>query len=317
MTGSVSPASAVGLRAIIVDRTTMTTFYRLLGFLRPYRRALIASWVLASLAMVVTVAIPYLTGRAVDALQTGALHAQRHQLAARDHDRHTLLLLALVIVAAVLVRWVLTYFRRMIAGRVSLGIEYDLRELLYGHLQRLELGFFDHQQTGQLMSRATVDLQAVRFFLGYGLVFILQSALTLVLAGARDDRHQPHARSDRDGAGAVRRGHLPALRPPCAPRGPGGPAADRRADRERRGEHLRRARREVLRARAAPAAALPPQRLARVRPVDGRHAPGGQVQPDDRLPAPARPRRGAAARRSLGDPRPPHPRPVQRLLPAT
>jgi ATP-binding cassette subfamily B protein len=144
---------------------------------------LLASWVLASIAMVMTVGLPYLTGRAVDALRTGALHSQRHQLAARNHDRHTLLLLALAIVGAVLARWVLTYMRRMIAGRVSLGIEYDLRKLIYGHLQRLELGFFDHQQTGQLMSRATVDLQAVRFFLGYGLVFILQSALTLVLAG--------------------------------------------------------------------------------------------------------------------------------------
>ena len=161
----------------------MTTFYRLLGFLRPYKRALSASWVLASLAMVVTVAIPYLTGRAVDALQSGAEHAQRHELAARDVDRHKLLVLALVLGAIVLVRWVLTYFRRLIAGRVSLSIEYDLRERLYAHLQQLELGFFDHQQTGQLMSRATVDLQAVRFFLGYGLVFILQSALTLVLAG--------------------------------------------------------------------------------------------------------------------------------------
>jgi ATP-binding cassette subfamily B protein len=161
----------------------MRTFYRLLGFLRAYKRGLIASWGLASVAMVMTVALPYLTGRAVDALKTGAVHAQRHELVARSHDRHTLLLLSLAIVAAVLVRWVLTYTRRMIAGRVSLGIEYDLRERLYGHLQRLELGFFDHQQTGQLMSRATVDLQAVRFFLGYGLVFILQSALTLVLAG--------------------------------------------------------------------------------------------------------------------------------------
>jgi ABC-type multidrug transport system fused ATPase/permease subunit len=161
----------------------MTTFYRLLGFLRPYKRGLVVSWVLASVAMVMAVALPYLTGRAVDALKTGALHAQRHQLPARNHDRHTLLVLALAIVAAVLVRWVFTYFRRMIAGRVSLGIEYDLRELLYGHLQRLELGFFDHQQTGQLMSRATVDLQAVRFFLGYGLVFILQATLTLLLAG--------------------------------------------------------------------------------------------------------------------------------------
>src|SRR5271170_2445525 len=161
----------------------MTTFNRLLGFLRPYKRALIASWLLAAAAMVVTVALPYLTGRAVDALQQGARHAQLHELAARDHDRETLLLLAIVILVAVFLRWALTIARRLLAGRISLGVEYDLRELIYGHLQRLELSFFDHQQTGQLMSRATVDLQAVRFFLGYGLVFILQSALTLVLAG--------------------------------------------------------------------------------------------------------------------------------------
>jgi ABC-type multidrug transport system fused ATPase/permease subunit len=159
----------------------MTIFYRLLGFLRPYKRGLTASWTLASLAMVMTVLLPHLTGLAVEAIQKGTAHAQHDQSA---HDRHTLLVLALIIVAAVLARWVLTYLRRMIAGQISLGIEYDLRERLYGQLQRLELSFFDRQQTGQLMSRATVDLQAVRFFLGYGLVFILQSALTLVLAGA-------------------------------------------------------------------------------------------------------------------------------------
>ena len=162
----------------------MSTFYRLLGFLRPYKRGLTISWLLASLAMVMTVLLPYLTGLAVEAIQHGAHHAAIHRLDLRADDRHTLLVLALVIVAAVLVRWLLTYLRRMIAGRISLGIEYDLRELMYAHLQRLELGFFDRQQTGQLMSRATVDLQAVRFFLGYGLVFILQSALTLLLAGA-------------------------------------------------------------------------------------------------------------------------------------
>ncbi|HEV2975629.1 MAG TPA: ABC transporter ATP-binding protein [Solirubrobacteraceae bacterium] len=161
----------------------MTTFYRLLGFLRPYKRGLAASWALASLAMVVTVLIPHFTGSAVEAIERGDTHARRHELAARAHDRHALLVLALVIVAIVLARWLLTYMRRMIAGRISLEIEYDLRELIYAHLQRLELGFFDRQQTGQLMSRATVDLQAVRFFLGYGLVFILQSTLTLLLAG--------------------------------------------------------------------------------------------------------------------------------------
>src|ERR1019366_6291625 len=61
--------------------------------------------------------------------------------------------------------------------------EYDLRDRLYRHMQSLELGFFDRQQTGQLMSRATVDLAAVRFFLGYGLVFILPFVLTILLAG--------------------------------------------------------------------------------------------------------------------------------------
>ncbi|HEX4106986.1 MAG TPA: ABC transporter ATP-binding protein [Solirubrobacteraceae bacterium] len=135
---------------------------------------------LAGLAMVMTVLIPFLTGRAVDSVQSGASAAH---VAARAHDRHELLIFALLILLAGTLRMGLTYARRMIAGRVSLAIEYDLREQLYGHLQRLELSFFDRQQTGQLMSRATVDLQAVRFFLGYGLVFILQSGLTIVLAG--------------------------------------------------------------------------------------------------------------------------------------
>jgi ABC-type multidrug transport system fused ATPase/permease subunit len=156
----------------------MTTFYRLLGFLRPYKRGLTISWVLASLAMVITVALVALTSRAVEIIGTGHPHA-----AAQASARHELTLIAGAIALVVLMRWGFMYWRRMIAGRVSLGIEYDLRKLLYGHLQELELGFFDRQQTGQLMSRATVDLQAVRFFLGYGLVFILQSILTILLAG--------------------------------------------------------------------------------------------------------------------------------------
>jgi ABC-type multidrug transport system fused ATPase/permease subunit len=148
----------------------MSTFRRLLGFLRPYRRTVIASLVLASAAMGMTVAIPALVGEAVDAIQS--------------QDRAALLPLVLVILGAGLLRLGLTVSRRLIAGKVSLGVELDLRNRFYRHLQALELGFFDAQQTGQLMSRGTVDLQSIRFFLGYGLIFITQNALTILLASA-------------------------------------------------------------------------------------------------------------------------------------
>ena len=63
---------------------------------------------------------------------------------------------------------------------MALGVEFDLRNSLYAHLVRLSFGFYDRHQTGQLMSRATVDLQGVRFFLGYGLIFFFQNVLTVV-----------------------------------------------------------------------------------------------------------------------------------------
>jgi ATP-binding cassette subfamily B protein len=155
----------------------MLTFRRLLGFLRPYRRGVAWSFVLASGAIGSTVLIPYLTGRAINTI--------------RSHDRHDLTVLAIAITVAGLARLVLSVFRRLVAGRVSLGVELDLRNGLYGRLQQLELSFFDRQQTGQLMSRATVDLQSVRFFLGYGLIFIAQSLLTILLAAVAMFALQP------------------------------------------------------------------------------------------------------------------------------
>jgi ABC-type multidrug transport system fused ATPase/permease subunit len=155
----------------------MATFRRLLGFLRPYRASVVASALLAAVAMGMTVLIPWLSGRAIDRIRAG--------------DKPGLTELGIAIAGAGILRLVLTVVRRLIAGRVSLGVELDLRTRLYGHLQALELGFFDRQQTGQLMSRATVDLQSVRFFLGYGLVFILQAALTILLAAGAMFAVQP------------------------------------------------------------------------------------------------------------------------------
>src|SRR5215212_4742812 len=145
----------------------MRTFWRLLGFLRPYRGGVIVSFVLAAAAMGVGVLIPYLVGRTVDEIRNGGVD---------------LWPLAIAVAGAGVLRLAFSVARRIVAGRVSLGVEYDLRNRMYGHLQSLELAFFDGQQTGQLMSRATVDLQSVRFFLGYGLIFLVQSAITIVIA---------------------------------------------------------------------------------------------------------------------------------------
>src|SRR5881227_1749454 len=145
----------------------MSTFRRLLGFLRPYRRGVIVSFALEAVAMGTGTLIPFLVGRTVDDIRQGETN---------------LWPLTLAILGAGLIRLVFSVARRLIAGRVSLGVEYDLRNRMYAHLQSLELGFFDSQQTGQLMSRATVDLQAVRFFLGYGLIFMAQSAVTILIA---------------------------------------------------------------------------------------------------------------------------------------
>ncbi|MFN8217546.1 MAG: ABC transporter ATP-binding protein [Solirubrobacterales bacterium] len=147
----------------------MRTFRRLLGFLRPYRLQLLGSLVFAWAAMGMGVLIPWLVGEAVNAIQEG--------------NKPDLLPLALAILGAGILRMGLTVVRRLIAGKVSLAVEFDLRQRFYSHLQRLDLGFFDSQQTGQLMSRATVDLQSIRFFLGYGLIFITQAVLTIALAG--------------------------------------------------------------------------------------------------------------------------------------
>src|SRR5918999_2750798 len=154
----------------------MQTFWRLLGFLRPYRGGVLVSFVLAAAAMGTGVLIPYLVGRTIDEIRSGTVD---------------LWPLAIAVAVAGVLRLAFSVARRLVAGRVSLGVEYDLRNRMYEHLQSLELAFFDGQQTGQLMSRATVDLQSVRFFLGYGLVFLVQSALTIVLASAAMIALQP------------------------------------------------------------------------------------------------------------------------------
>jgi ATP-binding cassette subfamily B protein len=143
------------------------TFLRLLGFLGPYRWSLTVSTVLAVLSQAAAIAMVVLVSVTIDGI---------------DDQRGTgfLAWTVVAILAVGVAKALLMYGRRIISGRQALAIERDMREDLYGHLLRLSFGFYDRFQTGQLMSRATVDLQSVRFFLGFGLIFFFQHVLTVV-----------------------------------------------------------------------------------------------------------------------------------------
>ena len=143
------------------------TFVRLLGFLKPYKWSLIVSIVLAVGSQAAAIAIAFLTGTAFEEVVDGG-------------NRDGLWVVVAGVLVIGLARALLMAARRLISGRQALGVEYDMRNALYAKLLALSFGFYDTHQTGQLMSRATVDLQAVRFFLGYGLIFFFQHVLTIV-----------------------------------------------------------------------------------------------------------------------------------------
>jgi ABC-type multidrug transport system fused ATPase/permease subunit len=145
-----------------------TTFFRLLRFLKPYRVGLSISIVLAVGSQAAQIALIWVTGR--DVIDRSLLR----------NDTHRLWLSVGAIVVLGVIRGALMLGRRILSGRQALDVEMDMRTSMYAHLVRLSFGFYDRHQTGQLMSRATVDLQGVRFFLGYGLIFFFQNVLTIL-----------------------------------------------------------------------------------------------------------------------------------------
>jgi ABC-type multidrug transport system fused ATPase/permease subunit len=142
------------------------TFARLIGFLRPYKLSLGVSIFLAAASQAAAIAIVVIIGSVIDRVTA--------------HDLRGLEIAIGAILVIGLAKALSMVGRRFISGRQALGVEYDMRNRLYAHLLRLSFGFYDRHQTGQLMSRATVDLQQVRFFLGYGTIFFFQHTLTIL-----------------------------------------------------------------------------------------------------------------------------------------
>ena len=103
------------------------------------------SVVLAVGAQLAALALPALSGLVVNAIADG--------------DRSELPWLIGLVLVVGLGEALMMLGRRLISGRQALGVELDLRNAIYAKLVRLSFGYYDRHQTGQLMSRATVDLQ--------------------------------------------------------------------------------------------------------------------------------------------------------------
>jgi ATP-binding cassette, subfamily B, bacterial len=143
-------ASGSRLRALV----------RLRPFLRPYRRQLWFMLASAALGVGAGTVVPLVTMAIVD----GPI---------RHGNRGLLVWMALVVLALGVAEAALIFGRRWIQSVAVLRIEAQIRDDLYAHLQRLPVAFHDRWQTGQLLSRATTDLSAIRRFLGFGAIFLV------------------------------------------------------------------------------------------------------------------------------------------------
>jgi len=141
--------------------------WRLRGYLKPYRIKMIVMLAAALGAVAAEIVIPLLTKTVVD----GAI--------ARG-DRRLLIPLALAAAGLGAGAALLNMIRRWIQSRAVADIEKAIRDDLYAHLQRLQPSFHDSWQSGQLLSRATTDLSAIRRFAGFGLIFLVTNVMTFV-----------------------------------------------------------------------------------------------------------------------------------------
>jgi ATP-binding cassette subfamily B protein len=125
-------------------------------FLKYWPQAIVAYFSLFAGAAL-AIAIPRLTGQAIDQAVGSA-------------TRRALIVTALAIAGAGVLRSILSYWQSYLSESLSQRVSYDLRNAMYNRLQSLSYAFHDRTQTGQLMSRATADVEGIRTFVGFALL---------------------------------------------------------------------------------------------------------------------------------------------------
>src|SRR5215213_3781489 len=149
------------------------SLWRLRGYLRSHIPTLVIMLVTSMSGIAVAIAIPLV----IKALIDGPIE---------DHDAGGILPLGLLVLGLGILEAVLIWWRRWTQSNAVLSVETAMRRDLYDRLQELPMSFHSQWQSGQLLSRATTDLSAIRRFSGFGLLFLIinitqVTATTLVL----------------------------------------------------------------------------------------------------------------------------------------
>jgi ATP-binding cassette subfamily B protein len=151
--------------------TPLASLWRTRGYLQPYLWQLVFMLAAAIVAVGTEIAIPLLTKSVID----GAI---------AHHRRGLLIPLGAAAIALGVTQALLNLFRRWVQASAVTGMERSMRADLYAHLQRLHAGFHDEWQSGQLLSRATTDLSAIRRFAGFGTIFLITNVVTFAVVVA-------------------------------------------------------------------------------------------------------------------------------------
>jgi ATP-binding cassette subfamily B protein len=153
-------------------QTPAAALWRVREYLRPYYVRLAFTIGAALAAITAEIAIPLLTKSVIDS-------------AIRHVNRGLLVELGVAAVAFGALESFLNFYRRWVQAGVVAGLEATMRDDLYAHLQRLDAGFHDAWQSGQLLSRATTDLSSIRRFAGFGVTFFITNIWTYVIVVAQ------------------------------------------------------------------------------------------------------------------------------------
>ncbi|MCC7142425.1 MAG: ABC transporter ATP-binding protein [Candidatus Eisenbacteria bacterium] len=152
------------LQAPKLDRRVLA---RLLGFVRPYRAWVAWSVVLLLLLSAGELAFPILTKRAIDDC-------------IRPGDLRGLYLITTVYLGLLIAVFGLRYGQAVLTQRMGQQVMHDLRRRIFGHLQRLHLGYHERNPVGRTMTRLTGDVEVLNELFTSGLVSIFGDLLTLI-----------------------------------------------------------------------------------------------------------------------------------------